>query len=47
MTATFPPIKKKSHTAGSIIDDLSWVIGQIALPIPDFLFRKKKKTLKK
>jgi hypothetical protein len=47
MTPTQSSTKKKSHTAGSILDDVSWVIGQIALPIPDFLFRKKKKNLKK
>ena len=37
------PTPKKAPVAGSILDGIGWVIGQAALPIPDFLYKKKKK----
>jgi hypothetical protein len=42
-----PPAKKKTHVAGSILDGVGWLIGQAALPMPDFLFEKRKKSKKK
>jgi hypothetical protein len=46
---TTPPPKKKTHVAGSILDLVSFGIGELALPIPDSLMAamKKKKKLKK
>jgi hypothetical protein len=43
-----PAAKKKSQPiGGSILDGVGWVIGQAALPIPDFLYDRKKKKAKK
>jgi hypothetical protein len=45
MATSTPP--KKKHIAGSILDNVGWVIGQAALPIPDFMYDKMMKGKKK
>ncbi|MDD5055569.1 MAG: hypothetical protein PHZ00_04860 [Candidatus Peribacteraceae bacterium] len=39
--------KKKTHTAGSVLDSASWVFRELALPIPDSLMMRRKKRPKK
>jgi hypothetical protein len=43
------PAKKKTHTAGSILDFIGWGVREVALPVPDSLIdaMKKKKKVKK
>lgn len=41
------PVKtsqKSTDVGGLILDGVGYVIGQIALPIPDFIFYRKKKS---
>lgn len=43
-TTKNPP--KKGHAAGEALDGVNWVLRQVALPIPDFLFYRKQKVVK-
>lgn len=42
-----PPKKKSKPLVGSLLDGIGYVIGQAALPIPDFIFSRKEKKQKK
>jgi hypothetical protein len=42
-SSSAPKKKGSGSIAGSILDGVGWVIGQAVLPVPDFLFEKKKK----